>query len=174
VDAELVWRESGAAENANRLIDDASLGSAPARVNYRHCARWMRQKYRRAIGNRHSKGQPSLLGRMAVGWWCSQKTGPWIDVRQHNISVNLWSDANTSHADIGKQVTPPCHHLANRIGSSESECAGRARGRESYDVQIFEFGYVLSGSLHYYFPRPSPPTRVMCAPSALSRSSMRS
>src|ERR1700674_5648438 len=172
----LVRRESLAGERSDRFCGDVSRGPAPAGVKERYNTRRVRDKDRDTVCY-SDRERNSLLGcDVSIGLFSrAQPTLPATEMNQNARPVNL-PEGDEPAGGLGQLTlhgSPPSHHVVDRLRAREAESPRVASGSERANPPTLEVGdYLLWDLTHAYWRRSS--TRVIEAPRALRRSSIRS
>jgi hypothetical protein len=176
VDRELVGGKSVAREGRERLRGDAGGGTAPAGVNEGNNTRRMGDEHRDAIGDSHRERYALLACDVAVGLiGRAEPPLPAAGMYEHSGSMDLPNRCKPARrvGNLMLNGRPPRHHFVPRLGTGQAEGAGVPSGRERANPPTLEVGdYFFVDFIHRQWRRSS--TRVIEAPSAFSRSSIRS
>lgn len=185
MDAQVGCSASLPAERGERTIDDSSRGAAPSGVQNRRRAIRVRDEDRYAVGNRHGHRRSAARREVAIRVRDAKPPLPGAIVLDHARAVHLRrrGEARRDRVQRRAENIPPAHHLAHRLFGVRTETPCPARRRERRHSKALEVRNVFArkpgqcagqraGFGGSQLRRSS--TRVIRAPSARSRSSMRS
>ena len=175
VNPQIRRRKAALGQRANSVFDDATGRATPAGVQQRDRARRMRDEHGNAVGDCDRERTPTLGRQMPVGFVAAQPAFPRRMVNQHPGAVHLMRrrEPRTVRTKLGAQRGPATHHVAHRFVRRHAEASRRTRRRERDDAERGNVRHRLRVAGDAHFDRRSS-TRSICAPSARSRSSIRS
>ncbi len=145
----------------------------------------VRDEDRYAVGDRHGHRCSAARRKVAIRVGDAEPSLPRAIVLDHARAVHLRrrGEARRDRVQRRAQIVPPGHHLAHRLVGVRAEASCGARRREGGHSKAVEVWYVFArkcgecagqcGGFEGRQARRSS-TRVTRAPSARSRSSMRS
>src|ERR1035437_7141179 len=162
------------------LLHYARRGPAPAGMEQCDRTRWMRDEDRDAVGDGHrarDAGDERQVAIRAVVANPARRANAVIEERRA-VHLPRAGEHRNALRHLGLKCQPARDGLRRRFAIAEPVVAGRARGGERLHAERLERVDLLPkrnrlGRRRSAHARPAS-TRLMCAPSAVSRSSMRS